>query len=290
MSRQPSASWPPLRIRLQGLRSVDEAVVQIFLRMAVSHLRHTWELVPSGPVDVLLIPPDETTQTTTQARATSIVWVLSRQHPPSPDRRLFLRQPLQYDAFLDLLQSIEQRLLQRMAPPVRPVAPPPPSPPIAAPISTMPPPQPAPPAPQAPPPQPLGEGSGAARHYRLKRWPAAQYLAQHRYYARLASFLSTRYLRLVDLITLSNVDAAVCTQFLQQMQAAGLLDCRDNRPLTPPRPIASAPPEPSAAPVRPPPPAEPPHASGSLPGLIGRLRERLGLQQRPPPPQAHNSR
>lgn len=282
MSLQPSASLPPLRIRLQGLRSVDEAVVQIFLRMAASHLRHTWELVPSGPVDVLLIPPDETTQTTTPARATSIVWVLSRQHPPPQDRRLFLRQPLQYDAFLDLLQSIEQHLLQRTLPPARPVAPPPP---VAAPISTMPPPpRPSPPAPL---PQPMSEGAGSSRHYRLKRWPAAQHLAQHRYYARLASFLSTRYLRLVDLITLSNVDAAVCTQFLQQMQAAGLLDCRDNRPLTPSRPTLSDPP---VAPVRSPPPASPPPTTGALPGLIGRLRERLGLQQRPPPPQAHNSR
>ncbi|WP_089416436.1 hypothetical protein [Vitreoscilla filiformis] len=233
MSLAPSPS-SPLRLRLQGLRSVDEAVVQIFLRLAASHLRHTWQCSNTDPVDVSLQPPGETLP----APPTQVVWVLPRQQAAPAKGGLSLRQPLQYDAFLELLQALERQL--RPSAPVEPAPPPPPP----APVPTL-------------------------RHYRLKRWPAAQHLAQHRYYARLASFLSTRYLGLADLIRLSNVDAAICTRFLAQMQAAGLLDWREApSPPPAPTPTATAP-----APLTP---AAPPPA---VPGLIGRLRERLGLQR-----------
>lgn len=200
--------------------------MQIFLRLAAPHLQHTWLCSNTAPVDVSLQPPDATSP----APPTQVVWVLPRQQAAPAQGGLSLRQPLQYEAFLELLQTLERQL--RPSAPVEPAPPPPP-----APVPTL-------------------------RHYRLKRWPAAQHLAQHRYYARLASFLSTRYLGLADLIRLSNVDAAICTRFLAQMQSAGLLDWRE---------ALSPPPAPApAAPVAPPP---------AVPGLIGRLRERLGLQR-----------
>lgn len=231
MSPAPPSS-SPLRLRLQGLRSVDEAVVQIFLRLAAPHLRHSWQCSNTDPVDVSLQPPGETLP----APPTQVVWVLPRQQAALPKGGLSLRQPLQYEAFLELLQSLEQQL--------RPSAPAEPTPPPPAPAPTL-------------------------KHYRLKRWPAAQHLAQHRYYARLASFLSTRYLGLADLIRLSNVDAAICTRFLVQMQAAGLLDWRE-APSPPPEPAPTATAPAPLTPVAPPP---------AVPGLIGRLRERLGLQR-----------
>lgn len=230
MSLTPSPSSAPIRLRLQGLRSVDEAVVQIFLRLAAPHLNHTWLCSNTDPVEVSLQSPDQPAP----APPTRVVWVLPRQHTASPQEGWLLRQPLQYDTFLELLRSLEPQLRPR------------------APVPAPPPPAPAP---------------TLLRHYRLKRWPAAQHLAQHRYYARLASFLSTRYLGLADLITLSNVDAAICTRFLAQMQAADLLDWRE----APSPPPALAP----VAPVAVPPVAPPP----AMPGLIGRLRERLGLQR-----------
>lgn len=233
MSPSPSPSSSPLRLRLQGLRSVDEAVVQIFLRLAATHLRHTWLCSNTDAVDVSLQPPHEAAP----AQPTQVVWVLPRQHAAPPKGCWYLRQPLQYDTFLELLQSLEQQL--------RPQAPAP-TPPTPTPVLPL-------------------------RRYRLKRWPAAQHLAQHRYYARLASFLSTRYLGLADLITLSNVDAAICSRFLAQMQAAELLDWRD---------AASPPPAPAPLPPVVPPPA--------VPGLIGRLRERLGLQRSTRPTDTHS--
>jgi len=235
MAQPPSPSCSPRHLRLQGLRSVDEAVVQIFLRMATPHLRCAWQLLESGPVDLLLLSPDASAPSAPPARATQVVWVVSRQHPIPAAGQPYLRQPLQYDAFLELLQSLEQRQRASEAPAITSA-----------------------PAPTAAP-------TPALRLYRLKRWPAAHHLAQHRYHARLASFLSTRYLGLGDLIALSNVDAAVCTQFLQQMQALDLLDWREaspaNRSETPPSPAPH-----NAAPA-------------AMPGLIGRLRERLGLQR-----------
>ena len=231
MSPAPPSS-SPLRLRLQGLRSVDEAVVQIFLRLAAPHLRHWWQCSNTNPVDVSLQPPGETLP----APPTQVVWVRPRQQAALPKGGLSLRQPLQYEAFLELLQALERQL--------RPSAPAEPTPPPPAPAPTL-------------------------KHYRLKRWPAAQHLAQHRYYARLASFLSTRYLGLADLIRLSNVDAAICTRFLVQMQAAGLLDWRE-APSPPPEPAPTATAPAPLTPVAPPP---------AVPGLIGRLRERLGLQR-----------
>jgi hypothetical protein len=128
------------------------------------------------------------------------------------------------------------------------------------------------------------DGVDMAESYRLRRWPSARVLVQPGF-ARLASLLSTRTLNLQQLVLLGRVDVEVGLNFLQDMRQLGLLDVRsesgtpstvgaslagnrlDMIPL--PRPPVRAG-------------ANTPRAAGSAPavsfGLLGRLRERLGLR------------
>jgi hypothetical protein len=122
------------------------------------------------------------------------------------------------------------------------------------------------------------DGVDVVQAFRLRRWPAAQTLSQPGF-ARLASLLSTRTLTLQQLVILGRVEAAVCWQFLQEMRQLGLLETRDPSDTGASTSVAMM------TATRPPIRAggsTPRAMSGSAPpvsfGLLGRLRERLGLR------------
>jgi len=122
------------------------------------------------------------------------------------------------------------------------------------------------------------DGVDVVQAFRLRRWPAAQTLSQPGF-ARLASLLSTRTLTLQQLVILGRVEAAVCWQFLQEMRQQDLLETRDPSDTGASTSVAMM------TATRPPIRAvgsTPRVMSGSAPpvsfGLLGRLRERLGLR------------
>lgn len=117
-------------------------------------------------------------------------------------------------------------------------------------------------------------GFDASVCYRLTRWPSATLLGST-HARRLASLISAQALPLAQVARLGHVDVAVAHGFIQSMQDHGLLV------------IERVAPQSAGSPARmtiPPgmmPPSQPNRAS-ALPavssGLLGRLRERLGLR------------
>jgi hypothetical protein len=63
--------------------------------------------------------------------------------------------------------------------------------------------------------------------FRLKRWPTAINLARHIYLPRLASFLVTRHLSVAELSRLSHVSVQECEAFLSVMDSLGILDLKE---------------------------------------------------------------
>lgn len=136
--------------------------------------------------------------------------------------------------------------------------------------------------------------------FRLKRWPTAINLARHIYLPRLASFLVTRHLSVAELSRLSHVSVQECESFLSIMDSLGILDLKEMSSADAavdavarnsefgdsqsPAPVAASNAVHSEA-------AHGTHAkhrstspsvagtgrSGSMLGLVGRLRSRLGL-------------
>lgn len=74
-----------------------------------------------------------------------------------------------------------------------------------------------------------------AARYRLTGWPVPEVLASHRYYPRLASFLSSRRLTLDELMRLSNVGRSDCEHFLSVLASLNLLDVRETKPRSEPK-------------------------------------------------------
>jgi len=110
--------------------------------------------------------------------------------------------------------------------------------------------------------------------YRLTRWPSATLLSSPQAH-RLASLISARALPLAQVALLGHVDVAVALGFVQSMHDHGLLAIE--------RVSAQSAGSPARMTVQPGmmPPSQPNRASASPavpPGLLGRLRERLGLR------------
>jgi hypothetical protein len=122
-------------------------------------------------------------------------------------------------------------------------------------------------------------GFDAAECYRLSRWPCASALTPLGF-NRLASLISHHALPLTQIALRGRVDVAVALGFVQAMQAHGVLEVQRQgcppglvaqpgaRPLNEGLPGMMAPSQPNRA-------SAPPAVSS---GLLGRLRERLGLR------------
>lgn len=122
-------------------------------------------------------------------------------------------------------------------------------------------------------------GFDAAECYRLSRWPSAGTLVTP-VFNRLASLISHHALPLQQIALRGRVDVAVALGFVQAMQAQGVLEVQ--RQGCPPGLVT----EPAPRPLREGlpgmmPPSQPNRASAPpavSSGLLGRLRERLGLR------------
>ncbi|XAH23678.1 hypothetical protein AAFF27_00370 [Xylophilus sp. GW821-FHT01B05] len=101
---------------------------------------------------------------------------------------------------------------------------------------------------------------------RLKRWPPALALMEHKYYPRLASFMS-RPVTLSRLSLMSNVPMERCVDFVDSMQALGIVENPGGEPVAnlaqAARPGTVEPSGAAVTPVR--------------SGLVQRLRARLGI-------------
>ncbi len=246
-----------LRLLAQELTDKDVAKLEVFLRLGEERLACEWRIVHGGEAHVLVYGGDE--PCTLQGMRDDPLEVrrvsdVGHDHPANPHGLRVgvstLVRPLQYEVVIDTLLDAERKFAR----PARASA----SPRAAAPGP-------------APAPAPaLGAATAVAlraaplqtgARYRLRRWPAAEWVQRSRAHLRLASFLSTRHVDVVELVRLANVGVEQCEEALATLIAAGALDVK------PPR--STAPPRAAAAPARPrPPPA---------PGLLSRIRARLGL-------------
>ena len=100
--------------------------------------------------------------------------------------------------------------------------------------------------------------------YKLRRWPSSAVLLEQRHHRRLAAFLSAKHITLDDLTLLSNVKRPECEAFLQLLNGMGVLDIK---------PSTATPPtvQKNQAPTR--------YASEAQPGMFGKIRRYLGLDQ-----------
>lgn len=122
-------------------------------------------------------------------------------------------------------------------------------------------------------------GFDAAECYRLSRWPSAGALSSP-IFSRLASLISHHALPLQQIALRGRVDVAVALGFVQAMQAHGVLEI--HRQPCPPGLTSEPAPHPlheglpgMMGPSQPNRASAPPAVSS---GLLGRLRERLGLR------------
>lgn len=100
--------------------------------------------------------------------------------------------------------------------------------------------------------------------YRLKKWPPAEILNQHKNYMLLAVYLSRSAKTLQDLITLSGQGEAMCNNFLKVLQESNLLHI-DNSKLSK-MTVAI--------------PASPTRGQDEKKGFFSLLREKLGLNKK----------
>jgi hypothetical protein len=237
------ASPAHARLNVDGLSNVDAMRVQAFLPFCKGRTRYDWQMAQSGDVGhALFVDADEPDTISGGDRIEGgIVRVRRRDAAPAPPGdHMMLASPLQLEDFIAMLRCIETRMVHSTD---RGEAP-----------SRM-------------PADPVALVVSQAAAYRLRRWPPAGVLARHRYNARLASFLSTRPLTAGQLGLLSNVDAALCKEFISDLLAIDLLDTAATPPdgaRTVPQPVAAGT---ASGAARPP----------SSAGLLGRIRRRLGI-------------
>ncbi|MEO6280574.1 MAG: hypothetical protein ABIP59_22505 [Roseateles sp.] len=231
------------RILLAGLSEADMRRVEVFLAVNSDRLRQDWRIVAEGPVDVYLHDADELpTIPGSQERAPHQVRVMDERHAEPGSQSILLR-PLQYEAFVDILAAVEQQF-PAVAPPQAPTTR------TTAPLLA---------ATRAAPALTARE----AMCFRLRRWPGAGVLDAIHQGLRLASFITVRYLTVDELSSLSGVDRAGCSTFLNTMMEHDLLRAE-------PAPGARLPARASAkAPAS----ARPDHS------LLTSLRAKLGIRR-----------
>lgn len=260
----------PVRLLALGLTDRDLAKLEVFLHLARGSLRFEWQLVLEGPFDVQMLA--EEAPAAGSARGAIPAAILEIAGPPAmslPSRRRVPIQPLQYEGLIEALAPLEQLMaapcdraaLAQSDVPQLPSSPPDFATGFLAPRQEM-----ASSFRESPSPE-MARFPGAT--YRLRRWPAADLLLEHRYHVRLASCLSPRHVGLAELARLTNVEADLCDAFLGKLMEAGLLEVRS--PGSNPETMPHGSEAPAFARQR------SPRRAGRLPdpGLFEKLRRRL---------------
>lgn len=236
-----------LSVLAQSMNVQDMLKVEVFLRLAQGRLRCDWQVSTTGEAHLLLVGGDEPTTIPglldDPVSQLQLVDGPGTSFPASPaDGHRVLTRPLQYEAFVDALLAVEDKLLPKL-----PAAAPAPMVPVTA----------------------GGRQPWATGSFRLSRWPSAGLLQSHRYGVRLATFLSVRPVTLDELARLCNVDRAECVKFVDAMGHAGLLSVAARvAPQSRRMPAAAgAPGERAAAPA-------------ADAGLVSRLRRTLGISHK----------
>ncbi|MEP7100256.1 MAG: hypothetical protein ABI781_07085 [Burkholderiales bacterium] len=250
-----------LRLQVQSLTDSDIAKVATFLRVGRGRLRCDWEIVFGGELHVLMLGDGEPD---TLVGMLDDPLAMLRIVDAGTERRdagsVLLVRPLQYDAFIEALSAVEQRVHASHGAAT-----------TSAPADVVPASREADAVPA------VAEAAKPGASFRLRRWPPAAALQGHRYYLRLASCLSARHVGIDELVRLSNVSRPRCEEFLATLLAQAVLDVRPT-PATAP---TAAPPARSArsASSDATPQAAAPARSRPLPdtSLFGKIRRKLGL-------------
>lgn len=214
---------PSLRLLVQGLGATEVAKLMAFLRIGRERLGCEWVIVHDGAAHVLVYGgPEPETLPGIVDDPLEMRRVSDAGHP-MPTHAATLVRPLQYDVVIDTLLDAERKCSARPVP-----------------AATL---------------QP-----GA--RYRLRRWPAADWVQRSRDHLRVASFLSTRHVEIDELARLANVGVTQCGEAVTALIASGVLDVKP--------PVAA-----DAGAVAPTAASRP--RSAPAPGLLNRIRRKLGL-------------
>lgn len=240
-----------LSVLAQSVNLQDMLKVEVFLRLAQGRLRCDWQVSTTGEAHLLLVGGDEAT-TIPGLLDDPVSQLQLVDGPGAPfDGQQVLTRPLQYDAFVDALLAVEDKLL-----PKSPSAAPAPIVPVTAGRLAA-----------------GGRRPWATGRFRLSRWPSAVLLQPHRYGVRLATFLSVRPVTLDELARLCNVDSAECAKFVDAMGHAGLLSVAA-RVAPPSRAVQAASGVPGER-------GEAPGVATAADGsLVSRLRRTLGISNK----------
>ena len=159
-------------------------MIRTILRTS-SRLEQRWALAESGECDALLVyNTDKSFAPFTLKPATQLIMIRRRGEKYSG--HVFLK-PFRADELIDTLIIIDSETR--------------PAPALAGTVN----------------------GQVPMNFYRLKKWPPADILHQHKNYMLLAVYLSRGAKTLPDLITLSGQGEALCNQFLQLLQDRNLV-------------------------------------------------------------------
>lgn len=169
-----------------GLIKPEVDLIRTILRTS-SRLDKRWELAESGECDALLVYNADKSVAPFILKSTTQL-IMIRRRGEKHDGHVFLK-PFRADELIDTLIVIDSEN-------------------YSAPIPVLP-----------------GTVSSqvSTSLYRLKKWPPADILHQHKNYMLLAVYLSRGTKTLQDLMTLSGQGEALCSHFLKVLQDRGLL-------------------------------------------------------------------
>ena len=186
-----------LSFNVEGLSARDEVLVKSLIRL-LGHRTHQQWTFQADPAQAALHLRDADTAPATVALHSAVpVLVVGRT---DPGQGAFLRLPPHADEFEQLLNRLGTQILQAQALATR------------AQVERA---EPAPPS--VPVPQPLSDGS-----FRLVRWPPAALLGEP-WRTKLATLMVGQALPLDVLHQRSGVTLADCTAFVRELQQAGLV-------------------------------------------------------------------
>ncbi len=188
-----------------GLLKPETDLIRTILRTS-SRLGNVWELAESGECDALLVyNADKSVAPFTLTPSTQLIMIRRRgEHYSGP----VFYKPFRADDIVDTLASLGSIASTQPGAGYKTQA------------------------------QAQAVAQPAAAFFRLQQWPAADLLAQHKHYMLLAVYLSRGAKTLQDLMTLSGQSEALCQQFLQVMQAQGLLRIDAAKAPLPAKPVA----------------------------------------------------
>lgn len=167
-----------------GLIKPEVDLIRTILRTS-SRLDKRWALAESGECDALLVYNAEKSVAPFTLKPTTQL-IMIRRRGEKHDGHVFLK-PFRADELIDTLIVIDT---ENYSAPV--------------PAGTV-------------------NNQVSANLYRLKKWPPADILQQHKNYMLLAVYLSRGTKTLQDLMTLSGQGEALCNNFLKVLQERGLL-------------------------------------------------------------------